>query len=99
VVYLIDASESMRQHKAMELAKEKLLSSLKSLPLNAQFQIVFFNLNTHTMSRPGEKLKLLAATSANLRLAEQFIMGIQPDSGTDRMAALLYGLGLEPDVI
>ena len=99
VVYAIDASESMRQHNAMEAARQELWSSLQDLALTSQFQIVFFNLTNHTMNRPGERPRLLAATSSNLRMAKQFLTGIQPDSGTDRFAALTHAFSLEPDVI
>lgn len=99
IVYVIDASESMRHHNAIELARENLWNSLQGLPPESQFQVIFFNLTVHTMSRPGTKVKLFPATEENLRLARQWITGIQPDSGTDRLAALKQGLSFDPDVI
>jgi hypothetical protein len=99
IVYVIDASESMRQHQAMERAQRQLKNSLRNLNPTSQFQIVFFNLTNHLMSRPGERPRLLPATSHQLRQAMQFIAGIQPDSGTNRKAAMLMALSLEPDVI
>ncbi len=99
VVYVIDASESMRRHNAMEIARRELWDSLQELPPTAQFQLVFFNLTNHTMNQPGTRPKLLTATSSNLRKAKQFSAGIQPDSGTDRLAAMTCALSLEPDVI
>lgn len=99
VVYVIDASESMRKNNAMELARQNLWTSLQELSLTSKFQIVFFNLTTHLMSVPNERSGLLPATSQNLRLAKQFLTGIQPDSGTDRLAAISQALKFEPDVI
>jgi hypothetical protein len=99
VVYVIDASESMRRHNAMELARKRLWSSLEELSPTAQFQIVFFNVTNHVMGRTGEKPRLLPATSSNLRLAKQFLTGIQPDAGTDRLAAMMQAMSLDPDVV
>ena len=99
VVYVIDASESMRQHHAMELARRRLWESLQQLTSEFQFQIVFFNLTTHTLGRGRDKTKLLPATSVNLRVAKQFLTGIQPDSGTDRLAAILLALSYKPDTV
>ena len=99
IVYVIDASESMRQHNAMEIARRQLWNSLKDLPPTSQFQIVFFNLSNHILNRQGERQGLLPATSLNLRRAKQFITGIQPESGTDRFSALMQAMSLQPDVI
>lgn len=99
VVYVIDASESMRNHNAMELARQELWASLQGLTQTSQFQIVFFNLTTFTLSLPNERLRLLPATSQNLRQAKQFLTGIQPDSGTDRFAAISQALRLDPEVV
>ena len=98
-VYVIDASESMHQHRAMQVAREELWESLQELTESVTFQVVFFNLKQHTLSRRGDRPKLLAATASNLRLAKQFLNGIQPDSGTDRLAALTHAFSFEPDVI
>ena len=99
IVYVIDASESMRQHDAMQIARQKLWDSLQELTPTSQFQVIFFNLTNHTLNRPGERTRLWPATSVNLRLAQQFLTGIQPDSGTDRMGAMSLALSYDPDVI
>jgi len=99
VVYVIDASESMRHHRAMEIAKDELLRSLKGLEPLAQFQVVFFDLKAHTMNQPNPREKLLRANPSNLHLAELFIKGIQPDAGTDRFSALSLALSYDPDTI
>ncbi|MEI8017861.1 MAG: hypothetical protein WCH39_06650 [Schlesneria sp.] len=99
IVYVIDASESMRQHDAMQFARQKLWDSLQDLTPTSQFQVIFFNVTNHAMNRPGERTRLLPATSINLRLARQFLTGIQPDSGTNRMGALSLAFSYDPDVI
>lgn len=99
VVFAIDASESMKQHRAMELARQELWASLQGLPATSQFQIVFFSLTNSVLERPGEKSKLMLASSGNLRLAKLFLTGIQPESGTDRFAAITRALSFDPDVI
>jgi hypothetical protein len=99
IVYVVDASESMRQHKAMEIARAELLRSLRGLESTAHFQIVFFDLKTHPMNKPGERPHLLRANASNVRLAEHFVKGIQPDAGTDRFLAVTNALSFDPDVI
>ena len=96
---MIDASESMRKHNAMEIARQELSSSLTGLDPTAHFQIIFFDMKTHAMNRTGERAGLLRATSNNLRLAGQFIKGIQPEAGTDRFLAVTHALSFDPDVI
>ena len=99
VVYVIDASESMRKQNAIGLARQELLESLRSLESTAYFQIVFFDVTPHAMNRAKDRRGLLQATSSNLRLAEHFMKGIQPDAGTDRFAALKQAFSFEPDAI
>lgn len=99
IVYVIDASESMRNHKAMELAKRELLNSLKGLSPTSQFQIIFFNQQNYRIELGGTGNKLFLASPTNLRHARQLISGIDPCCGTDRMAALTEALNLKPDVI
>ena len=99
VVYLIDASESMRQHRAIDLARDELWRSLSELKSTSQFQIVFFDLKCHTFPVAGNKTRLVTATSQHLRLAKQFMAGIRPDSGTDRLLAITQALGFDPEIL
>ncbi|WP_010586468.1 VWA domain-containing protein [Schlesneria paludicola] len=99
VVYLIDASDSMRQHRAIDLAREELWRSLSELKSTSQFQIVFFDLKCHTFSIAGNQNRLVTATSPHLRLAKQFMVGIRPDSGTDRLLAITHALGFDPEIL
>ena len=99
IVYAIDASESMRKNRAMEIARNELLASLRALEPSAEFQIIFFDVEPRSMHLAGEKSGLLKATSRNLRLAENFIKGIQPEAGTDRFAAVKLAMSFKPDVV
>lgn len=98
-VYVIDASDSMLQNRAMELARNELWLSLQELAPPTKFQVVFFNLEQQALARPGEKPQLLLASPTNLRLAAQFLAEVQTDSGTDRLRALSYALKLEPEAL
>lgn len=99
VVYVIDASESMRKHNAMEIARTELLQSLKGLEQTAQFQVIFFDAQPHVMAGHRGGTKLMLANPRNLVQAEHFAKGIQPESGTNRFAALTIALAFKPDVI
>lgn len=99
VVYLIDASDSMRQHRAIDIAREELWRSLSELKSTSQFQIVFFDLTCHTFSVGGNNNRLVTATSPHLRLAKQFMAGIRPDSGTDRRLAITHALAFDPEIL
>lgn len=98
-VFVVDASESMREHGAMQTAKKELWQSLQQLSAPVKFQLVFFNLKSQSITRRGERPQMLSANEANLRMAQQFLKGIQPDSGTDRFGALSFALSLGPDVV
>ncbi len=98
-VYVVDASESMHEHRAMQTARQELWLSLQELSASVKFQVVFFNLKPYPITRRGERTQMLSATETNLRFAQQFLNGIQPDSGTDRFGALTSALSLDPDVV
>lgn len=98
VVYIIDASESMKKHNAMNIAREELFQSLKGMAATDQFQVIFFDAQPHVMA--GQQgTKLLSANPRNLLQAERFAKGILPESGTDRFAAISLALGFKPEVI
>lgn len=98
-VYVIDASDSMLQHHALDIAREELWLSLQELAPPTKFQVVFFNLGQHAVAKAGERPQLLLASPTNLRLAFQSMAEVQTDSGTDRLRALTYALRFEPDAV
>jgi hypothetical protein len=99
-VYVIDCSGSMFSYRAIEAAKNELLSSLGSLKRSQQFQIVFYNLDQRWLTAPGKTdFQYFPASTSNRRLAAQFIAEVQPDGGTLHLPALKLALRLHPDVI
>jgi hypothetical protein len=100
VVFVVDSSGSMANHGAMQSAKAALVASLQTLTDAQQFQIVFYN-NTPTVMRlrNNAPAEMAFATEVNKTLARQFIVGVQPDQGTDHLPALKLALRLNPDVL
>jgi hypothetical protein len=99
-VYVIDCSGSMFSYRAIEAAKNELLSSLANLKRSQQFQIVFYNLDQRWLKAPGKTdFQYFPASASNRRLAAQFIAEVQPDGGTLHLPALKLALRLHPDVI
>lgn len=97
--YVIDCSGSMAVHKSLEVAKRELLASLTRLPPDAQFGIVFYNLNatvfTDATGRPG----LMQATASNKARTQTQLARMLPDGGTNHMTALRTALSLHAEAI
>lgn len=98
-VFVIDRSSSMVRHHALSSAGDEMLASLDHLPPTALVQAVFFNERPLAAQSAGTRPALLRNSDRQRALLEQFTRGIDPDGGTDRLAALELALGLEPDVI
>lgn len=97
--FVIDASGSMAQYKALDRAKAELLASLGRLPPDAEFAVIFYNLETTPLldrdGRPG----LRPATTANKdRVADQ-LRRVEAMGGTDHARALRAAFALRPEVI
>ncbi|HLG93789.1 MAG TPA: VIT domain-containing protein, partial [candidate division Zixibacteria bacterium] len=86
IIFILDSSGSMKGDK-MKQAKEALQFSLWSLNPGDRFNIVDFDDQVRVFS---EGMK--AATSANLREAEQFVEQIEAEGGTNIAGALETGL-------
>lgn len=99
-VYVVDCSGSMYENNALGVAKAEVIASLESLDATQQFQIIFYNNRPRLMSLRGdEKPQLYWATDVNRTLARGFIAGIEADSGTDHMPALIQAFRFNPEVI
>jgi hypothetical protein len=98
-VYVIDRSGSMSQRDRLSMAKRELLDSLARLPPEAQFQIIFYNLQPEMMNVGGAAKRLVRANDQGKRLASQFMDRTTPDSGTEHLPALKMAISMEPDVI
>jgi Mg-chelatase subunit ChlD len=97
--YVIDCSGSMATRNSLEVAKRELLTSLNQLPPDAQFGVIFYNLQAFDPLEPRGKPSLLAATAANKNLVQSRLGSIVPDGGTDHMLALRKAIELHTEVI
>jgi Ca-activated chloride channel family protein len=100
IVYVLDASGSMITENAIAVAKRRLIASLEHLGADQDFQIVFYNEQTHMMTVPGTRqTKMFSGTDINRTLARQYIGSVTADMGTRHLPALRMALKLEPDVL
>jgi Ca-activated chloride channel family protein len=100
VVFIVDSSGSMQQHRAMDAAKAALVSSISSLEAGQQFQVIFYNEFPRTMTlRSAPRKQLYFATDFNKQWARQFINQIQPDLGTHHLDAIKLGLSFGAEVM
>ncbi|MFO0954153.1 MAG: VWA domain-containing protein [Isosphaeraceae bacterium] len=97
--YVIDCSGSMATRNSLDVAKRELLNSLGQLPPDAQFAVVFYNLNATVFSDPTGRRGMMSATAANKARVDTQLNQIAPDGGTDHMLALRSALALRPEVI
>jgi len=97
-VYVFDRSSSM-EGAPLAAAKRQLIESINSLDSIHQFQIIFFNHKLHMFDATGGGRRIAFATDRNKQLAANFIGGITAEGGTDRPAALLKAVELQPDVV
>lgn len=97
--YVIDCSGSMATRDSLGIAKRELLASLNQLPPDAEFAVVFYNLLAKMLSDPQGHKGLMAATTTNKARIQAQLNTIEPDGGTDHMAALRAALALKPEVI
>jgi hypothetical protein len=101
-IYVFDRSASMSGFggRPLQAAKEQLIASLQSLGPTQQFQIIFYNQNPRIFNpSPGEPPRLLYGTEANIKLAEQFVNGIEAAGATQHLPALQLAVSMKPDVI
>jgi hypothetical protein len=97
--YVIDCSGSMASHNSLEVAKRELLASLGQLAPDAQFSVIFYNLQARMLTDPQGRRGLMAATASNKVRVQTQLSTITSDGGTDHMLALRAALGLKPEVI
>jgi hypothetical protein len=98
-VYLIDCSGSMATHNSLHVAKRETLASINQLAPDAHFAVIFYNLQTRTLSDPQGRKGLMPATTSNKARVQTQLEVVQPLGGTDHMFALRDALKLKPEVI
>jgi von Willebrand factor type A domain len=97
--YVIDCSGSMATRNSLEVAKREMLASISQLPPDAQFAVIFYNLQARMLTDPSGKKGLMAATALNKARVQSQLATIAPDGGTDHLTALRAALALKPEVI
>lgn len=99
IVYVLDASGSMLDFGAIDVAKQELKASLERLAPDQQFQILFYNNTPRPMIQLTARDDLPRATDTNKARARQFIDSLQPQLGTNHFPALELALSYTPDVL
>jgi len=97
--YVIDCSGSMATRNSLEIAKREMLASISQLPPDAQFAVIFYNLQARILNDPQGRKGLMAATAGNKARVQTQLATIAADGGTDHMLALREALKLNPEVI
>ncbi len=97
--YVIDCSGSMATRNSLGVAKRELLASLGQLAPDAQFSVIFYNLQARMLSDPQGRRGMMPATTSNKARVQTQLSTIVSDGGTDHMLALRTALGLKPEVI
>ena len=64
--YVIDCSGSMAARNSLEVAKRELLASLSQLAPDAQFSVIFYNLQARMLTDPQGRRGLMAVGCAPL---------------------------------
>ena len=97
--YVIDCSGSMATRNSLDVAKREMLASINQLAPDAQFAVIFYNLQTARTQRSQGHKGLMAATATNKARVQAQLEPVSPLGGTDHMLALREALKLKPEVI
>ena len=97
--YVIDCSGSMAARNSLDVAKREMLASISQLPPDAQFAVIFYNLQARLLTDTQGQRGLMPATAPNKARVQTQLATIAPDGGTDHMSALREALKLKPEVI
>jgi len=98
IVYVIDRSLSMGLNGTFNRAREEVTDSLRSLPLDALFQVVPYNRHAEPL-RVNSSTDLLIAEPANVSEVKRRIDDMRAEGGTDHLRALKEAIHLKPDAI
>lgn len=97
--YAIDRSGSMSGRNALNLAKRELLASLAQLPPDAQFSVIFYNLEPTQIAgfpRPGGLVSMTQGAREQVRAR---MAAIDAEGGTDHARALRAAFAAGPEVV
>lgn len=99
IIYVLDASGSMVDYGAIDVARSELKASLERLTPGQRFQVIFYNNAPRPLAQVSGRDDLPRATEVNKAKARQFIDSQQPQLGTNHIAALELALSQKPDVL
>ncbi|WP_261341640.1 vWA domain-containing protein [Tautonia sociabilis] len=97
--YVIDRSASMTNRGSIDIAKRELLASLRRLPSDARFGVVFYNEKATPFLDPSGQARLMPATPENKARFESRLAATPADGGTNHVDALMAGFRMQPEVI
>ena len=97
--YVIDRSASMTNRGSIDIAKRELLASLRRLPPDARFGVIFYNEKPAPFLDPSGEPSLMPATSQNKARFESRLAATPADGGTNHVDALTAGFRMQPEVI
>jgi hypothetical protein len=98
VVYVIDRSASMGPGGALERAAGVVGESIAALPVEAQFQIVFYNRQAELLPT-DHAVWLWPASAQGKASALELLRHWRAEGSTDHLRALRAALSLRPEVI
>jgi hypothetical protein len=89
----------MATRNSLDVAKREMLSSINQLAPDAEFAVIFYNLQTRVINDPQGRPGLMPATASNKSRVQTQLEAVSPLGGTDHMLALREALKLKPEVI
>ena len=89
----------MVKGNALEVAKQELVTSLRQLPPDAQFSVIFYNLKIRVFTDPSGQHEMMAAMVANKTWVQSQVETVFPDGTSAHSLALQTALELNPDVV
>ena len=98
IVYMVDRSASMGPGGALERAAGAVADSIAALPMEAQFQVVYYN--RHPELLPTDQgIGLWQASAQAKATAIDSLHHWRAEGGTDHSSAIRAALSLRPEVI
>ncbi|MBS0202544.1 MAG: M48 family metalloprotease [Planctomycetes bacterium] len=100
VVFVVDASGSMKSNNAMQFARDAVSSSLQLMNDQQQFLVIFYDEQLRVIKlNEAPQPAMDQSTDQNKELARQKFADIKPGSGTNHLPPLELALRMKPDVI
>jgi hypothetical protein len=95
VFYILDSSGSMEEHGKFKLACKELLYSLSQLTSKQKFFVILYSDGAYPMDAD----EAVPGTPDQISQVREWLEKVEPNGGTQPLAALKYALGMKPDEI